>query len=117
MQEMGVVVLAEATVRRALELAGKRLLNKDNRNRWPDVPHHELHTRIFAGDRHNITRLLAGAWDQLEATMSVISEDVDTQKLQTSLENYCRILLTRGLAHDPPNLFTTLQADGIISGQ
>ena len=117
MQEMGVVVLAEATVRRALELAGKRLLNKDNRNRWPDVPHHELHTRIFAGDRHNITRLLSGAWDQLEATMSVISEDIDTQKLQTSLENYCRILLTRGLAHDPPNLFTTLQADGIISGQ
>ncbi len=116
MQEMGVVVLAEATVRRALELAGKRLLDKANRNRWPDVPPHELHTRIKPQDQAHINRLLAGAWEQLDATIRVVTDDFDTPKLRSSLENYCSILLTRSLAHDPANLFSTLQADGVIRG-
>jgi hypothetical protein len=114
LEEMGVVVLAEATVRRGLELAGKRLLDRHNRDRWPDVPPFELHTRIQVQDTAHANRLLSGAWDQLEAMTKFVSEDFDTQRLRQSLTKYCTILLTRGIAHDPPNLLSTLQADGLI---
>jgi len=117
LQEMGIVVLAEATVRRGLELAGKRLLNQHNRHRWPDVPHNELHTRIKVQDQAHANRLLAGAWDQLDAMTKLVADDFDTTRLQTTLSKYCSILLLRGIAHDPPNLFSTLQVDGVIRGQ
>jgi hypothetical protein len=113
-QEMGVVVLAEATVRRGLELAGKRLLDNHNRNRWPDVPHFELHTRIKVQDAAHANRLLSGAWDQLAAMTKFVADDFDTERLRQSLAKYCQILLIRGLAHEPPNLLTMLQADGVV---
>lgn len=116
LEEMGVVVLAEATVRRGLELAGKRLLDRHNRDRWPDVPPFELHTRIQVQDTAHANRLLSGAWDQLEAMTKFVSEDFDTARLRQSLTQYCTILLTRGIAHDPPNLLSTLQVDGLIHG-
>jgi len=113
-EEMGVVVLAEATVRRGLERAGKQLLDRHNRNRWPDVPAHELHTRIRVQDTAHANRLLAGAWDQLESMTSFFADDFPTEKLRESLSRYCTILLTRSVAHDPPNLLATLQRDGVI---
>ncbi len=112
--EMGVVVLAEATVRRGLELAGKRLLDRKNRDRWPNVPAFELHTRIKVQDAAHATLLLAGAWDQLDATIRVVSDDFNTDQLRASLTKYCVNLLTRGAAHEPPLLLSTLQADGVI---
>jgi hypothetical protein len=116
-QEMGVIMLAEATVRRGLELAGKRLLNQHNRHRWPDVPHFELHTRIQVQDQAHANRLLVGAWDQLEAMCQFMADGFDTPKLQRTLSKYCTILLTRGIAHDPPNLLTMLRSDGVVHGQ
>ncbi len=116
LQDIGIVVLAEATVRRGLELAGKRLLNQHNRHRWPDVPHFELHTRIKVQDQAHANRLLAGAWDQLDAVTQLVADNFDTTKLQETLSKYCSILLVRGIAHDPPNLYSTLQSDGIICG-
>jgi len=113
-QEMGVVVLAEATVRRGLELAGKRLLDNHNRNRWPDVPHFELHTRIKVQDQAHANRLLSGAWDQLAAMTQFFADDFDTERLRSSLAKYCSILLVRGMAHEPPNLLSMLQADGVV---
>jgi hypothetical protein len=113
-QEMGVVVLAEATVRRGLELAGKRLLDNHNRNRWPDVPHFELHTRIKVQDQAHANRLLTGAWDQLAAMTQFFADDFDTEGLRSSLSKYCSILLVRGLAHEPSNLLSMLQSDGVV---
>lgn len=116
LQQMGVVVLAEATVRRGLELAGKRLLDRHNRDRWPDVPSFELHTRIKVQDIAHANRLLNGAWDQIDAITKLVDEDFDTDALQKSLSKYCVTLLIRGIAHDPPNLLSSLQADGVIHG-
>lgn len=117
LEEMGVVVLAEATVRRALELAGKQLLDKHNRHRWPDVPAHELHTRIKAQDQAHVNRLLLRAWDQLDGMVHVAAPEFNTEKLQISLARYCSQLLLAGVAHEPANLFASLKSDGVIHGQ
>lgn len=116
-QELGIVVLAEATVRRGLELAGKRLLDHHNRHRWPDVPTYELHTRIKVQDQAHANRLLSGAWDQLAQMTEFFAEGFDVAHLEKCLSNYCSLLLLRGLAHDPPNLFSMLQAQGVVHGQ
>lgn len=113
-QQMGIVVVAEATVRRALELANKKNLDRNTRNRWPDVPAHELHTRNKVEDAARAHRLLLGAFSQLGSMIEVVADDFDTQPLLTSLTRYCTTLLIRGVAHEPPMLFSTLQADGVI---
>ena len=118
LEEMGLVVLAEATVHRALELAGKKLLDRHNRNRWPDVPAHELHTRIKVQDQAHANRLLTNAWEQLDGLIKTAAPHFDrTESLQTSLSRYCSILLLSGTAHAPDNLFATLRSDGVINGQ
>jgi hypothetical protein len=116
-QEMGVVVLAEATVRRGLELAGKRLLNQQNRHRWPDVPTFELHTRIQVQDQAHVNRLLAGAWDQLEPMTAFFADGFDVDRLRDSLTRYCATRLLRGMAHNPPDLLAALEADGVVRGK
>jgi hypothetical protein len=113
-QQMGVVVLAEATVRRALELAGKQLLDNKNRNRWPDVPAHELHTRITVEDQARANRLLLRAWGQLASLVAVVDDQFDVDPLEKSLHKYCSNLLVRGVAHQPPMLLNALLADGVI---
>ena len=112
--EMALIVLAEATVRRGLELAGKRLLDRHNRDRWPDVPHFELHTRIKVADTAHANRLLGGAWDQLSALTELLGSNVDPSRLRQSLTKYCSILLTQGVPHEPPNLLAMLQAEGLV---
>lgn len=112
--QMALIVLAEATVRRGLELAGKRLLDRHNRDRWPDVPHFELHTRIKVADVAHANRLLVGAWDQLGALTELLGSNVNPERLRQSLVRYCSIVLTQGVPHEPPNLLAMLQAEGLI---
>lgn len=114
LQEMGVVVLAEATVHRALELAGKRLLDRENRNRWPDVPTFELHTRILVADQARANRVLTNAWDYLEALTKFVAADFDTGRLQDSLHKYCSRLLLSQQRHEPATLLAHLRSDGVI---
>lgn len=113
-QQMGIVVVAEASVRRALELANKKNLDKNNRNRWPDVPADELHTRNKVDDHAQANRLLLGAFGQLNPMIAVVADDFDTESLLNSLTKYCTTLLVRGIVHEPPALFSALVADGVI---
>lgn len=113
-QQMGIVVVAEATVRRALELANKKNLDKHTRNRWPDVPADELHTRNKVEDVARANRLLLGAFSQLDPMIAVVADNFDTEPLLASLHRYCTRLLIRGIPHEPPMLFTALQEDGVI---
>jgi hypothetical protein len=115
-EELGLIVLSEAAVRRGLELAGKRLLDRHNRDRWPDVPHFDLHTRIRVTDTAHATRLLNGAWDQLNGLVDVLDADVDPDRLRQSLHRYCCALLTTASPHVPQNLFAMLRAEGLIHG-
>lgn len=115
LEEYGIGILAGATVYRGLELAGKRLLDKETRNQFPDVPAFELHTRIKVVDQARVNRLLSGAWDQLDALTKYVAADYDSRPLQQSLERYCSWVLLSGIHHDPQLLFDHLQKDGIIS--
>lgn len=114
--DLALVVLAEAAVRRAMELAGKRLLDRHNRDRWPDVPHFNLHTRIRVTDEAHATRLLNGAWDQLPGLVQVLDSDVDADRLRSVLTNYCTTLLINSFAHDPRDLLSMLKAGQFIHG-
>jgi hypothetical protein len=114
LEEMGVIVLAEATVRRALEVAGKKSLDRDNRNRWRDVPPHELHTRVLVQDKARANLLLAGAWNHLDAMTKFVSDDFDTERLQASLHKYCVYLMLNQIRHEPSILLAALQADGVV---
>lgn len=114
--QMALVVLAEATVRRALELAGKRLLDRSNRNQFPDVPHFDLHTRIKVFDLVHANKLLAGAWDQLAAMVEVLGSGIDSETLRSSLASYCTTMLLQSYPHEPQALMTHLQRTGLISG-
>lgn len=115
-EELALVVLAEAAVRRGMEVAGKRLLDRHNRDRWPDVPHFDLHTRIRVTDQAHATRLLLGAWDQLNGLVQVLDSEVDPEKLRLSLNRYCATLLVNSAPHEPKNLFAMLRAEGLIHG-
>lgn len=115
MEEMAIVVVAEATVRRGLELAGKRLLDRDSRNQFRDVPSHELHTRIRVEDQARVNRLLNGAWDQLDSITNFVAAGFDTGPMRTCLETYCAQLLLTGTHHDPQLLLERLRKEGVVS--
>jgi hypothetical protein len=117
MHTLALAVASEATVRRLLELAGGRLLDRNNRARWPDVPRHELHTRIRVVDNAQASRLMAGAWDHLPALFSMLDVDVDINRLQNVLTRYCSILLTTSTAHEPKLLMSMLTSEGLLNGQ
>lgn len=72
--------VARYAVRRALGVAGGRLVPHRQRDQWPGTPRHDLHTRSHpAGvDPTTIPRLLAGAWDDLPDALADTGIDPDT---------------------------------------
>lgn len=107
-------VVSNAAVLRALERAGNRLLNRHNRDRWPDVPAYELHTRIRVGDADHADRLLDGAWDSLPALVAALGQRVEIQPLQDSLKHYCMTLLLQEQLHDVKLLGQYLTSQGLL---
>lgn len=95
---------ADAAVRRALELAGGRLVAGPARARYA-VPKHELHTQVIP-DRSRVPSLLAGAWTHVREQAPFLGVDPDA--LEELLGGYCTELMTRGVAHDPELLKSTL---------
>jgi hypothetical protein len=95
---------ADAAVRRALELAGGRLVPGPQRARH-QVPKHELHTRVLA-EQARVPSLLAGAWTHVREQSAWLG--VDPDRLEDLLASYATELLTRGMAHDPGLLRSTL---------
>ena len=96
---------ADAAVRRAMELAGGRLVPGPQRARHA-VPKHLLHTRVIA-EQAKVPSLLAGAWTHVREQAPELGVDADA--LEDLLGGYCRELLTRGVPHDPDLLKATLQ--------
>jgi hypothetical protein len=95
---------ADAAVRRAMELAGGRLVPGPQRARYA-VAKHELHTRVVA-DQAKVPSLLAGAWTHIREQAPALG--VDSDALEDLLGGYCTELLTRGVPHDPSLLRETL---------
>lgn len=102
---------ADSAVRRALELAGGRLVPGPQRTRYA-VPKHELHTRVTTGE-DRIPALLAGAWTHVREQAPALG--VDPDGLETVLNRYCTMLLTQGVAHDAAWLKSVLHRPGELA--
>jgi hypothetical protein len=107
-------VVSNATVLRALERAGKRLLDRHSRDRWPDVAPYELHTRIRVGGADHAERLLEGAWDHLPVLAATLDHTMDTDALKNSLQHYCMSLLVQEQPHDVRLLGQYLTSQGFL---
>lgn len=113
---LNMFVVANATVLRAMEVAGKRLLDRSNRDQWPDVPPYELHTRIRVGGEERARKLLHGAWDHLAVLASGVDPGMDTTALRDSLDHYCVRLLVSEQPHEVTLLGQYLRDRGFLHG-
>jgi hypothetical protein len=114
---MNMFVVANATVLRALERAGKRLLDRHSRDKWPNVPPYELHTRIRVGGQDHAYRLLDGSWDHLSVLAEAVDPDMDTGKLQDTLQAYCMTLLMEEQPHHVNLLGQYLTHQGLLDAK
>lgn len=89
---------AHMVVQRSLEMAGKRLLTRANRDKFRDVPPWELHTAIHVLEPEHAERLL----DDTFNTVPMLAErtGVPTGELREALAGYCRELFIRAVPHD-----------------
>lgn len=99
---------ADSAVRRALELAGGRLVPGPRRAMYA-APKHELHVHVRP-ELARVPSLLAGAWDHVREQAARLSVDPDA--LEQLLNGYCTELLTRGLPHEAELLRLTLDKAG-----
>lgn len=104
-QSSALFFTADAAVRRALELAGGRLVPGPQRTRYA-VPKHELHTQVVA-TKERAPALLAGAWTHARDQAPALGVDPDA--LESVLAAYCTELLTQGIAHEPRYLRAMLR--------
>lgn len=89
-------VAAHLLVQRALELAGKRLLNRQLRGNFSgDL--RTLHCQVPVR-RDQLPRVLAGAFDWVPEVAAML--DLDPDRLQTELAEYVGSLICSGTRHD-----------------
>jgi hypothetical protein len=100
--------VATLAVRRALGLAGSRLIPHTRRDQFPGTAKHALHVKHGPVSRDRANLILKGAWEDLHA----VADDcmVDGAQLEDLLSGFCIELLTRGMAFDPALLREVLRA-------
>lgn len=108
-----VLVMANATVLRALEVAGKRLAGNVNRHQFA-VPAYELHTKITVPGKERAEKLLDGAWDHLHVLAAHVDPSLDAVALENALNHYCTTLLVREKPHQVALLGEYLKQAGFI---
>lgn len=107
------LVLADVMVTRALELAGKRMLTPAYRGQWPNVPSHELHTKIKVRDDEHADKLLLGAWERLYSLADGLCYR-DHERLEQALDTYCHTLMLRSMPHSRSLLKQYLMEAGVL---
>lgn len=114
---MNVFMIANATVLRALDRAGKRMLTRQTVGQFPEVPTHELHTKLpRREDPAYVMSLLDGSWDQMSALAEMVSTEVDLSKLQQALQGYCYALIQHRAPHSPQLMGDWLKQRGLLDG-
>lgn len=113
--DMNLFLVSQATVLRALERAGKRMLTRATVGQFSATPAYELHTQLPS--RMDIDGLLEGSWDQMSALVDAVDPSIDVASLQDALNAYCYRLIRQRELHHPEELARYLQAQGFIHGQ
>jgi hypothetical protein len=90
--------VANLAVRRALTLAGSRLVPHRQRDRCAGA-RYDLHTCHGPVAREQADTVLRGAWDDLPAVAADLN--LDPAALEQLLHGFTTELLTRGMAYDP----------------
>jgi hypothetical protein len=104
--------VARLAVRTALKLAGSRLIPHRDRDRYPNTPRYQLHTRYGPVPADRIPTLLAGAWADLD--QGVVEQlAIDPAAFGNLLAEYVAMLLARGMAHDDQLLSDLLASPDI----
>lgn len=116
-RDMNLFLVANATVLRAMERAGKRLLTRGTAGKYPDVPAHELHTQLPRRDSVQVAALLDGAWDQLGELATSVGLGDGADRVRQALEGYCTMLLREQQPHTVAELAAWLRARGLMHGQ
>lgn len=106
------LIAADRLVEVALDRAGKRLLTREHRAAWKDVPSFELHTKIRVQGQEHCEKLLDGAWDRLPVAFEGMN--VDTRRMQVVLHRYASIMLVRSVAHHRSTLAAMLRDHGML---
>lgn len=92
------LVASDVTVRRALELAGKRMLTASLRGMYADLPAHKMHTKVrVSGDESQLDRILAGAWDHVDEAFEDIA---DPARMKALLDRYAKGLINSNMEHN-----------------
>lgn len=104
-----VLQAANVAVFRALELAGKRMVPRQDKATCPPVAVYERHT-VLAVELVDLERLMAGAWEILAMAMPARHD------LIASLDAYVREALYQGTPHTLDALRAHLSRGGLLEG-
>lgn len=107
------LILADAMVHRALQVAGARLLTRAHVEQWKHVPKHELHTKIKVRDAEHAEKLLLGAWDEMPSLAEGLSY-TGQLVVSAALDQYCQTVLLRSLPHSRAFLSAYLTELGVL---
>jgi hypothetical protein len=102
---------SEQVVLRALELAGGRLLDRQNRGRLGTFAKHEIHTQVRPTSIEQAKTLMSGAWAHVPTLADHYS--VSPTGLQDLLSGYCAELLVRGHPHSSDLLVEVFRRAGL----
>lgn len=115
--ELALLVAANATVLRGLELAGSRLRDRSTFSQHPNLAKHQVHTKIKARDVLHAASILDGAWTHLPVLLEQFDSNLSPMKVRQVLTRYCTLLLTEGIEHETERLVAVLAGSGLINGR
>lgn len=104
--KVAVLAAANVVVRRALEIAGGRLLSRQMRGQFPDVPKFDIHTKIRVSP-DQAREALSGAFDHLVLDFAGLG--VDTERMREMLFGYCFGALVSSRPHEQEKLRASLK--------
>lgn len=104
-REECLLLACDVAVRRALEVASKRMLTRKYVGRvWGEEPHLLYVLLPAVTDTAALDKLFAGAWTSLPEAITGIGE------LVPGLEMYVRGLVESGTRHDPEYLWPVIRS-------
>lgn len=109
--ELALLASANLVVLRALELAGGRLISRQNR--FPDIPKTEIHTKMRVVDEERVGELLAGAWSFVPELAQYL-DNITAEELTSALYDYTSALLRTGQPHRPDSMLDSLRRRGLV---